>query len=53
MQKTNTKNQTLSRGVAPMEGHQKKYNIQSNIKMFLGGDFEVEKIIGFLKDTDV
>ena len=36
-----------------MERQQKKYNIQSDFKILLGKDFEVEKIITFLKEIDL
>ena len=36
-----------------MEGQQKKYNIQGDIKAFLGKDWEVEKVIKFLMDIEI
>ena len=46
-------NQTLPRGVLPMEGHQKKYNIQSDIRALLIRDCEVDKVMRFLKNLEV
>ena len=37
----------------PMEGQQKKYNMQSDIEILLGKDCEVEKIIKFLKELEI
>ena len=53
MQKPDTGNQTLPRGVSPMDEQQKKYNIGSDIKTLLGKDCKVEKIIKFLRDVDI
>ena len=51
------KNQTLTithcSWNAPMEGHQKKSSVQSDIRMLLGKDCEVEKVISFLKEVGV
>ena len=43
-------NQTLSPGNPPLEGQQKKYNIQSNIKTPLGKECEVQKIMRVFKE---
>ena len=50
MWKSDADNLTLSQGMPPMRGKQKKYNIRSDIKALLVKDCEVEKIIMFLKD---
>ena len=44
MWKPNTGNETIPRGVLPMERKQKKYIIQSNIKTLMEKDCEVGKI---------
>ena len=49
MWKPETDNQTLP----PIEGQQKKYNIQSAIKALVKKDCEVEKKIKFLKEMEV
>ena len=36
-----------------MEGHQKKYIIQIDIRMLLGRDYEVKKVMRYLKDLGV
>ena len=36
-----------------MEGHQKKYNIQSDIRMLLERNCGKEKVIRFFKDVEV
>ena len=36
-----------------MEGHQKKNDIQSNVKMLFGRDCELEKVIRFFKEVGV
>ena len=36
-----------------MEGQQKEYNIQGDIKKLLGKDCEVEKLTWFLKKTKI
>ena len=36
-----------------MEGHQKKYNIESNIRMLKESDCEVSEVMRFLKDVGV
>ena len=36
-----------------MGGQQKKYNIQGDIKALLERDFEVEKIMRFLKEIEM
>ena len=53
MRKPDTYNQTLLSGVPPMEGHHKKYNIKSDMKVLQGQDCEVEKIMMFLKEIGV
>ena len=51
MLKPDTNNQTLASGVPTMEGHQKKkYNIQGDIRMLLGRDCDIEKVMRNLKD---
>ena len=49
MCKTETNNETLPPGVTPVEGQQKKYNIQGNIKKLPGRDHEMEKVMRFLR----
>ena len=49
MCKPDTKNQTLPNGGTS----EKKYNIQSEIKILLGRDCEVKKILKFLKETEM
>ena len=53
MWKLDTDIQTLSCGVPPMEGQQKKHNIHSDIKMLLRKDYEVEKILVSYGDKDI
>ena len=36
-----------------MEGQQKNYNIQGNIKILLGRDCDVEKVMRFLKVIEI
>ena len=48
MWKSDADNLTLSQGMPPMRGKQKKYNIRSDIKALLVKDCEVEKIMKFL-----
>ena len=51
--KPETDNPRLSPGVLPIEGQQKKNNIQCNIKkILLERDCEEEKLIRFLKDRE-
>ena len=45
MWKPETDNQTLPPRMLPMEGQQKKNNMQSDTKSLLGNDCEINKII--------
>ena len=53
MQKPETKNKTLPTRLSPMEDSRKKYNIQSDIRTLLGKSCEVEKMMRFLKETEM
>ena len=53
MKKPDTNNKTLPYRLPPMEGQQKKYNIQGDIKALLGKSCEVEKRVRFLKETEM
>ena len=48
MWKPETNNKTLPTRLPPMEGQQKKHNIQGNIRTVLGKECEVEKMMRFL-----
>ena len=49
MWKLETDRVTLQSGVLPIEGLQEKYNLEHEIKTLLGKDYEVEKIVRFLR----
>ena len=53
MWKLDTNNRTLSQGVLTVEDTRKIYNIQSDIKILLGRDCEVKKVMRFLKKVGV
>ena len=53
IQKPETANLTFSPGVPHWRDRGKNYNIQDNIKTLLGRDFEVEKVMRFLKEVGV
>ena len=51
MQRPEIKYKVLPTGLFPMEGQQKKYNAQSDLRALLGKSCEVEKMMRFLKET--
>ena len=53
MWKPENNNKTLPTRLSPMEGQQKKYNSQGDLRALLGKSCEVEKMMRFLKETDV
>ena len=50
MWKPETNNKTLPTRLPPMEGQQKKHNIQNNKWTLLATDCEVEKMMRFLRE---
>ena len=53
MWKPETDNQTLPPEVLPMEGQQKKDYIQEDIKILLGRDCKLEKVMKFYKKRNI
>ena len=53
MQRPNTNNKTLPTRLLPMRDSKKKYNIQGDIRALLGKNYEVEKMMRFLKETEM
>ena len=53
MRKPNTNNKTLPTRLPQWRDSRKKYNIQGYIEAPLGKNFELEKMMRFLKETEM
>ena len=50
MYKSDTKNQTLPHGMPQWRDKRKKYNVLSDVRILLGRDCEVEKVMRYFKN---
>ena len=53
MRKPNTNNKTLPTRLPQWRDSRKKYNIQGDMRTLLGKSWEVEKMMRFLKETEM